>query len=149
MLKNLFFDKLAEVKEAVKTSKPHSSAYIDTVEGGLCSKSKCNIKRVLLSYFLTDEKVCKESPRTSRMVLGLPRRPKGSDGSAACGGGSDLSEWQRSADDDAAPSARKLPGTATGGSGSGYLINNLSSASPSGIPLLNCLYLHFDDWRLY
>ena len=27
---------------------------------------------------------------------------------------SDLSEWPRSADDDAAPSARKLPGTATG-----------------------------------
>ena len=29
------------------------------------------------SYFLTDEKVCKESPRTFRMVLGLSRRPKG------------------------------------------------------------------------
>ena len=27
-------------------------------------------------YFLTDERVCKESPRTFRMVLGLPRRPK-------------------------------------------------------------------------
>ena len=27
---------------------------------------------------------------------------------------SDLSEWQRSADDAAAPSARKMPGTATG-----------------------------------
>ena len=33
-------------------------------------------KRLFISYFLTDEKVCKESPRTSRMVLGLPRRPK-------------------------------------------------------------------------
>jgi len=38
----------------------------------------------------------------------------GSDGSAACGGASDLSEWQRSADEDAAPSATKMPGTATG-----------------------------------
>ena len=38
----------------------------------------------------------------------------GSDGSAAGGGYSDLSEWPRSADDAAAPSARKLPGTATG-----------------------------------
>ena len=34
-------------------------------------------KRLFISYFLTDEKVCKESPRTSRMVLGLPRRAKG------------------------------------------------------------------------
>ena len=39
--KNLFFDRLAEVKGAAKTSKPHSSAYIGTVEGGLRSKSKC------------------------------------------------------------------------------------------------------------
>ena len=31
----------------------------------------------VVSYFLTDEKVCKELPRTFRMVLGLPRRPKG------------------------------------------------------------------------
>ena len=38
----------------------------------------------------------------------------GSDGSAAGGGGSDLSEWQRSAADAAAVSARKMPGTATG-----------------------------------
>ena len=30
-----------------------------------------------MSYFLTDEKVCKESPRTFRMVLGLSGRPKG------------------------------------------------------------------------
>ena len=29
-------------------------------------------------------------------------------------GSSDLSEWPRSADDAAAPSARKMPGTATG-----------------------------------
>ena len=29
------------------------------------------------AYFLTDEKVGKESPRTFRMVLGLSRRPKG------------------------------------------------------------------------
>ena len=38
----------------------------------------------------------------------------GSDGSAACGGYSDLSEWQRSANEEAAPSATKMPGTATG-----------------------------------
>ena len=29
------------------------------------------------AYFLTDEKVGKESPRTFRTVLGLSRRPKG------------------------------------------------------------------------
>ena len=39
--KNLFFDRLAEVKGAVKTSKPISLAYIGTVESGLRSKSKC------------------------------------------------------------------------------------------------------------
>ena len=39
--KTCFFDRLAEVKGAAKTSKPHSSAYIGTVEGGLRSKSKC------------------------------------------------------------------------------------------------------------
>ena len=43
----------------------------------------------------------------------------GSDGSAAGGGYSDLSEWPRSADDAAAPSARKMPGTATG-QGNGF-----------------------------
>ena len=39
---------------------------------------------------------------------------RGSEGSAACGRCSDLSEWQRSAYDAAALSARKMPGTATG-----------------------------------
>ena len=38
--KNTFSTKLAEVKGAAKTSKPHSSAYSGTVEGGLRSKSK-------------------------------------------------------------------------------------------------------------
>ena len=38
----------------------------------------------------------------------------GSDGSAASGGRSDLSEWQRSADEEGAPSPTKMPGTATG-----------------------------------
>ena len=38
--KNLFFDRLAEVNRATKTSKPDSSAYIGTVETGLRSKSK-------------------------------------------------------------------------------------------------------------
>ena len=41
------------------------------------------------------------------------RMHNGSDGSAAGGGRSDLSEWQRSADDEGASSPRKLPGTAT------------------------------------
>ena len=39
---------------------------------------------------------------------------RGSDGSAVGGGNSDQSEWQRSADDEAAVSARNMPGTATG-----------------------------------
>ena len=38
--KNLFFDRLTEVKGGFKTSKPHLSAYMDTVGGGLRSKSK-------------------------------------------------------------------------------------------------------------
>ena len=38
--KNLLFDRLAEVKEASKASNSHSSAYTDTVEGELRSKSK-------------------------------------------------------------------------------------------------------------
>ena len=38
--KNLFFDSLAEVKEAPKTNKSNSSAYDGTVEFDLCSKSK-------------------------------------------------------------------------------------------------------------
>ncbi len=40
-VKKHIFDRLAEVKGAVKTSKPISSAYIGTVESGLRSKSKC------------------------------------------------------------------------------------------------------------
>jgi len=36
----IFFDKLAEVKGAAKTSKPDSSAYRSTLESGLRSKSK-------------------------------------------------------------------------------------------------------------
>ena len=39
-VKKVFFDRLAEVKEAPKTSNSHSSAYINTVEGELRSKSK-------------------------------------------------------------------------------------------------------------
>ena len=38
----------------------------------------------------------------------------GSEGSAACGGRSDPSEWQRSVGNAVAPSARRTPGTATG-----------------------------------
>jgi len=38
----------------------------------------------------------------------------GSEATAAGGGRKEASEWQRSADDEAALSARKMPGTATG-----------------------------------
>ena len=38
----------------------------------------------------------------------------GSDGSAASGGRSDLSEWQRSVNEEAALPATRTPGTATG-----------------------------------
>ena len=40
LVKELVFDKPAEVKKAAKTSRPPSSAYKGTVEGGLCGKSK-------------------------------------------------------------------------------------------------------------
>ena len=39
-VKNQFFDRLTKVKEAGKASNSHSSAYRDTVEGELRSKSK-------------------------------------------------------------------------------------------------------------
>ena len=38
----------------------------------------------------------------------------GSDATSASGGGRELSEWQRSVRNAAAPSARRTPGTATG-----------------------------------
>ena len=38
--RNLFFDRLTEVNKAVKTSNSYSSAYVDTVEYELRSKSK-------------------------------------------------------------------------------------------------------------
>ena len=41
----LVVDRLAKVKEADKTSNSHSSAYVDTAEGELCSKSKCLAKQ--------------------------------------------------------------------------------------------------------
>ena len=43
-----------------------------------------------------------------------PGRRWGAMGAPPVAESSDLSEWQRSADDEAAPSARKMPGTATG-----------------------------------
>ena len=61
---------------------------------------------------------------------------------------SDLSEWPRSADDAAAPSARNMPGTATGfpdpsdvsrGKRSRPFFTNITSASPLIIPLRDCL----------
>ena len=38
---------MTEVKGAFKTSKPRPSAYVDTVGGGLRSKSKCLAKQAL------------------------------------------------------------------------------------------------------
>ena len=62
----------------------------------------------------------------------------GSDGSAAGGGYSDLSEWQRSAADAAAVSARKMPGTATGKEGFiSYRIDALH------------LYIALTIWSIY
>ena len=46
--KNLFFGRLTEVTKAVKTSNSHSSAYVDTVEGELRSKSKSLAQQVFL-----------------------------------------------------------------------------------------------------
>ena len=46
-----------------------------------------------------------------------PMRAWGSKGAPPVAESSDLSEWPRSADEEAAPTATKLPGTATGGIG--------------------------------
>ena len=62
----------------------------------------------------------------------------GSDGSVAGGEESDLSEWQRSAADAAAVSARKMPGTATGKEGFiSYRIDALH------------LYIALTIWSIY
>ena len=64
----------------------NASSRLSAAHGGSFAFSGCcaNI-RCAKSYFLTDEKVCKESPRTFRMVLGLSRRPKGeADGIIFC-----------------------------------------------------------------
>jgi hypothetical protein len=45
------FDRLSEVNKAFKTSNSRSSAYVDTVEGELRSKSKCLAKQ---AFFCTD-----------------------------------------------------------------------------------------------
>ena len=66
-------------------------------------------------YFGKDSVYCVGKSITPAGVMG-------SDGSAAGGGYSDQSEWQRSADDAAAPSARKMPGTATGRQAETYKI---------------------------
>ena len=67
------------------------------------------------AYFLTDEKVGKESPRNFRMFLGLFRRTKGgSEGSAASGRASDPSEWPRSKKSRNCVSPKIFSGTATG-----------------------------------
>ena len=54
--KNKFFDRLAEVKGAVKTSNSHSSAYGDTVECELRSKSK-RLRSKSLQAFCKNYKV--------------------------------------------------------------------------------------------
>jgi len=48
------------------------------------------------------------------VIPSLHEQAWGSDGSAACGGYSDLSEWQWSVCNAAALSARRTPGTTTG-----------------------------------
>ena len=53
--KNLFFGRLKEVTKVVKTSNTHSSAYVDTVEGVLRSKSKCLAQQVF--YKLPQSKI--------------------------------------------------------------------------------------------
>ena len=48
-----------------------------TPAGGMSRLNKRLRHRKGMPYFLSGEKVCKEPPRTFRMVLGLSRRPKG------------------------------------------------------------------------
>ncbi len=47
--KNLFFDRLAEVKGAAETNKSNLSAYVGTVRFDLCSKSKHLAEQALFS----------------------------------------------------------------------------------------------------
>ena len=82
---------------------------------------------VFLPFYLTSKLLPQQQPRKRSY------RPWGSDGSAACGGKSDLSEWLRSADVEAAPSARKLPGTATGGAIS-YIATQMPQPAKSRLP---------------
>ena len=57
---------------------------------------------------------CRRAPQQGDTIKYAGVVKLGSDGSAAGGGESDLSEWPRSADEEAAVSATKMPGTATG-----------------------------------
>ena len=60
--KNLFFDRLTEVKEAGKTNKPNPSAYIGTVGFGLCSKSKCLAQQALYTTSIKNQRFFPPSP---------------------------------------------------------------------------------------
>ena len=60
--KTRFFDRLPEVKEAPKTSISHASAYMDTVEGEMRSKSK-PLRSKHFHYILEDgNPICYELP---------------------------------------------------------------------------------------
>ena len=79
-----------------------------------------------------------------RVAENLPHGPRtlqaGSDGSAAGGGSSDLSEWQRSARDDGgyAEDIRRAPQQDPKGKRIGLPLTNILAASPLGIPLVDC-----------
>ena len=78
----------------INKNEPHRDLW------GLCSRylsSRAVTRQVLSAYM------------SLTSVFGM-----GSDGSAAGGGYSDPSEWLRSAVEEAAPPATKMPGTATG-----------------------------------
>ena len=56
-VEKLVFDSLTEVKGAVKTSNSHSSAYMDTVESELRSKSKCIAQQALIAVIFCAERI--------------------------------------------------------------------------------------------
>ena len=73
-------------------------------------------RQCALPLAMAEEETIPSEPNGVTITAGVGNASTpGSDGSAAGGGRSDLSEWQRSADEEAALSATKMPGTATGG----------------------------------
>ena len=81
-----------------------------------CSK-KFHRQKVPLTIILPRDKISGRHTATGNAVnlwINAGMVELGSDGSAACGGYSDLSEWQWSVCNAAAPSERRTPGTTTG-----------------------------------